>query len=48
MIFKNRLVKTYDPIAIYLFGSYTWGAPSEESGLDLVTKTCPMYCLGQS
>ena len=21
---KNRLVKAYDPIAIYLFGSYAW------------------------
>ncbi|KKQ11333.1 MAG: Nucleotidyltransferase domain protein [candidate division TM6 bacterium GW2011_GWF2_36_6] len=33
---KNRLVKTYDPIAIYLFGSYAWGSPSEDSDLDLL------------
>ena len=33
---KNRLVKTYDPLAIYLFGSYAWGTPTEESDLDLV------------
>lgn len=24
---KNRLVETYNPIAIYLFGSYAWGKP---------------------
>lgn len=33
---KNRLVKTYNPLAIYLFGSYAWGTPSEESDLDLL------------
>jgi predicted nucleotidyltransferase len=33
---KNRLVKAYDPIAIYLFGSYAWGTPDEESDLDLL------------
>lgn len=33
---KNRLVKTYDPIAIYLFGSYAWGKPDENSDLDLL------------
>jgi predicted nucleotidyltransferase len=33
---KNRLVKTYNPIAIYLFGSYAWGHPTEESDLDLL------------
>jgi predicted nucleotidyltransferase len=33
---KNRLVKTYNPIAIYLFGSYAWGTPTEDSDLDLV------------
>lgn len=33
---KNRLVKTYNPIAIYLFGSYAWGSPSEDSDLDLM------------
>ena len=33
---KNRLVKAYDPIAIYLFGSYAWGHPTEDSDLDLL------------
>lgn len=33
---KNRLIKTYDPIAIYLFGSYVWGKPTEDSDLDLL------------
>lgn len=33
---KNRLVKAYDPLAIYLFGSYAWGTPTEDSDLDLL------------
>lgn len=33
---KNRLVKTYNPIVIYLFGSYAWGTPTEDSDLDLM------------
>ncbi|MFA6527498.1 MAG: nucleotidyltransferase domain-containing protein [Candidatus Babeliales bacterium] len=33
---KNRLVKTYNPVAIYLFGSYAWGKPTEDSDLDLL------------
>jgi predicted nucleotidyltransferase len=33
---KNRLVKAYDPIAIYLFGSYAWGTPNEDSDLDIL------------
>jgi predicted nucleotidyltransferase len=33
---KNRLVKAYDPIAIYLFGSYAWGKPDEDSDLDIL------------
>jgi predicted nucleotidyltransferase len=33
---KNRLVKTYNPIAIYIFGSYAWGSPTEDSDLDLL------------
>jgi predicted nucleotidyltransferase len=31
---KNRLVKAYDPVAIYLFCSYVWGTPNEESDVD--------------
>jgi predicted nucleotidyltransferase len=33
---KNRLVKVYNPLAIYLFGSYVWGTPTEDSDLDLL------------
>jgi len=33
---KNRLVKVYNPVEIYLFGSYAWGSPDEESDLDLL------------
>jgi predicted nucleotidyltransferase len=33
---KRRLVKTYNPVAIYLFGSYAWGSPTEDSDLDLL------------
>ena len=33
---KNRLVSTYNPEKIYLFGSYAWGTPDEESDLDLL------------
>ena len=33
---KKRLVEVYDPIAIYVFGSYAWGCPTEESDLDLL------------
>ncbi len=33
---KKRLIKTYNPIEMYLFGSYAWGHPDEESDLDLL------------
>ncbi|MEI7580901.1 MAG: nucleotidyltransferase domain-containing protein [bacterium] len=33
---KERLVKAYDPIKIYIFGSYAWGKPHEDSDLDLM------------
>lgn len=32
----QKLVSAYDPLAIYLFGSYVWGAPDAESDLDLL------------
>lgn len=32
----KRLVETYKPLEIYLFGSYAWGHPTEESDLDLL------------
>lgn len=33
---KKRLIKAYNPVAIYLFGSYAWGSPTEDSDLDLL------------
>lgn len=33
---KNRLINVYQPEKIYLFGSYAWGKPDEESDLDLL------------
>lgn len=33
---KNRLVTLYNPDEIYLFGSYAWGKPDEDSDLDLL------------
>ncbi len=33
---KKRLVEVYDPVKIYLFGSYAWGHPTQESDLDFL------------
>lgn len=33
---KKRLVQAYNPMIIYLFGSYAWGHPNEDSDLDLL------------
>jgi len=33
---KKRLIQAYGPLEIYLFGSYAWGSPDEESDLDLL------------
>lgn len=33
---KKRLVQEYSPLAIYLFGSYAWGKPNENSDLDFL------------
>ena len=30
----QRLVKAYNPLEIYLFGSYTWGEPDKDSDID--------------
>ena len=32
----RRLVEAYNPVAIYLFGSYAWGVPTEDSDLDFM------------
>ena len=31
----NKLVEVYHPRSIYLFGSYAWGHPTEQSDLDV-------------
>jgi predicted nucleotidyltransferase len=31
----ERLVKEFQPEAIYLFGSHAWGTPTEDSDVDL-------------
>jgi predicted nucleotidyltransferase len=33
---KRRLVVTYNPLKIYIFGSYAWGTPNDDSDLDLM------------
>jgi predicted nucleotidyltransferase len=33
---KNKLINFYNPVEIYLFGSYVWGKPDAESDLDLL------------
>lgn len=35
-IVKNRLIAAYNPKMIYIFGSYAWGHPDEDSDLDLL------------
>jgi predicted nucleotidyltransferase len=35
-LIRDRLVKVYQPLEIYLFGSYAWGTPSDDSDLDLL------------
>ncbi|MFH1461850.1 MAG: nucleotidyltransferase domain-containing protein [bacterium] len=32
---KEKLVKAYSPLEIYLIGSYAWGNPTKDSDLDL-------------
>ena len=32
----KRLTETYQPLTIYLFGSYAWGTPNENSDLDFM------------
>lgn len=33
---KQRLINVFDPLEIYLFGSYAWGLPEEDSDLDVL------------
>jgi len=33
---KTRLNKAYNPISLYIFGSYAWGTPTKDSDLDLL------------
>jgi len=33
---RDKLVKAYNPLEIYLFGSYAWGKPNKDSDLDLL------------
>jgi len=32
----KKLVAAYNPIEIYLFGSYAWGTPDRDSDIDLL------------
>jgi predicted nucleotidyltransferase len=32
----EKLVAVYNPITIYLFGSYAWGTPNEDSDIDIM------------
>jgi predicted nucleotidyltransferase len=33
---KTRLHEAYNPLSLYIFGSYAWGTPTKESDLDLL------------
>ncbi len=38
-LFKNittKLQNAYNPLSLYLFGSYAWGTPNKDSDLDLL------------
>ena len=32
----RRLVKAYNPLEVYLYGSYAWGNPNEDDDLNLL------------
>ncbi|SFV52898.1 Nucleotidyltransferase domain protein [hydrothermal vent metagenome] len=33
---KTRLEAVYNPLSLYIFGSYAWGNPTKDSDLDLL------------
>ncbi|MGL5355971.1 MAG: nucleotidyltransferase domain-containing protein [Cetobacterium sp.] len=33
---KKRLIQEFHPKKIYIFGSYAWGTPNEDSDLDIM------------
>jgi len=33
---KNRLVKAYDPLTMYIFGPYAWGTPDDDADLNIL------------
>ncbi len=33
---KSRIVGAYNPLAIFIFGSYIWGEPDKNSDIDLL------------
>lgn len=33
---KEKLIEAFNPLSIYLFGSFAWGVPHEDSDLDLL------------
>ncbi len=39
---KKKLVNEFNPKKIYIFGSYAWGNPNEDSDLDImvITEQC--------
>lgn len=43
----RRLVHTYRPVRVYLFGSYAWGKPDQNSDLDLLVVVPDSYKLAR-
>ena len=33
---RDKLIEAYNPLSIFLFGSYAWGIPTKESDIDLM------------
>lgn len=45
---KQRLVDAYHPTKIYIFGSYAWGKPDEDSDLDLMVVVPSSYTFSKN